>query len=90
MSEEEYERSTRFAHQSSPSWSEVKFIRDMADDRYSGEVGIYVPYLTADFNSPQLIGEKNPEEHGERIRENLNQVPEARLLLERVAMIDPE
>ena len=47
-------------------------------------------YLKADFNSPLLIGEKNPQENGERIREKLNQVPEARLLLERVAMIDPE
>ena len=68
MSEEEYERSTRFAHQASPSWSEVKFIRDMSDDRYSGEVGIYVPYLKAEFNSPLLIDEKNPAENGERIR----------------------
>ena len=33
--------STRFAHPASPSWSEVKSIHDMVDDRYIGEVQIY-------------------------------------------------
>ena len=83
-------RSTRFAIQASPSWSEVQPIKDMSGDKYIGEVGIYIPYMRADYNSPLLIGGKDPEEDGERIREKLNQVSEARLLLEGVALIDPD
>ena len=90
MPEEERERSTRFTIQASPSWSEVQLIRGNLLSDNMGEVGIYIPYLRADYNSPSLVGGRDPEEDGERIREELNQVSEARLLLEGVALIDPD
>ena len=62
----------------------------MLGDEYIGEVGIYIPYMRVDYNSPLLVGGKDPEEDEERIREELNQVSEARLLLEGVALIDPD
>ena len=54
-----------------------------------GEVSIYIPYLKADYNSPSLVGGGDSEEGGERIQEELGLVLEARLLLDEVALVDP-
>ena len=88
MPEEERERSTRFAIQASPSWSDMQLVREVLSENM-GEVITYIPYLRADYNSPSLVGGENSEEDGERIQEDLDSVVRARLLLNEVALVDP-
>ena len=84
MPEEEREKSSRFH----PCWSDVQLVREVLSENM-GEVETYIPYFGADCNSPALVGRGNFEENGERIREDLGQVVEGRLLLNEVALIDP-
>ena len=88
MPEEEREKSSRFTIQASPSWSDAQLVREVLSENM-GEVETYIPYFRADCNSPSLVGRGNFEEDGERIREDLGQVVEGRLLLNEVALIDP-
>ena len=88
MPEDEREKSSRFTTQASPSWSDVRLIREVLAENM-GEVVSYIPYFRADCNSPLLVGGGNFEENGERIRENLGLVGEGRRLLGEVALIDP-
>ena len=59
MPEEERERSTRFAIQASPSWSDVQLVREVLSENM-GEVSTYIPYLKADYNSTSLVGGGGP------------------------------
>ena len=88
MPEDEREKSSKFTTQASPSWSDVRLIREVLGENM-GEVVSYIPYFKADCNSPSLVGREDSEEDGERIQEDLGSVVEGRLLLNEVALVDP-